>query len=63
MAESRLKADYKYKAKHIKRVPLDMQITEYEELKVAATASGQTVNGYIKAAIREKMEREQADTN
>lgn len=58
-SQAQLKATAKYKAKNYKRVPLDMQLSEYEELKETATASGQTVNGYIKAAIREKMEREQ----
>lgn len=48
-----------YKKENIKRVPLDMQKTEYEELKAAATASGEKVNEYIKKAIRERMERKQ----
>ena len=48
----------KYKAENIKRVPLDMQITDYQELKAAAGAAGEKVNQYIKQAIRERMERE-----
>ena len=43
---------YEYKAKNIKRVPLDMPITEYDQLKQAAVAAGMTVNGFIKQAIR-----------
>ena len=46
---------YEYKAKNIKRVPLDMPITEYEQLKQAAVAAGMTVNGFIKQAIRAAM--------
>ena len=46
---------YEYKAKNIKRVPLDMPITEYEQMKQAAAASGLTVNGFIKQAIRAAM--------
>lgn len=46
-------ASVKYKAAKIKRVPLDLQISEYEELKQAAVASGMSVNGYIKQAIRD----------
>ena len=49
---------YDYKAKNIKRVPLDLQLTEYLEIKAAAEASGESVNGFIKTAIRQRMERE-----
>lgn len=43
---------YEYKANKIKRVPLDMQLSDYEELKQAAEAAGLSVNGFIKAAIK-----------
>ena len=56
--EAQKKAIEKYKAKNIKRVPLDMQLSDYDALKAAATEAGQPVNGYIKQAIAEKMERE-----
>lgn len=49
---------YDYKAKKIKRIPLDVQLSDYELIKVAADASGETVNGYIKTAIRLRMERD-----
>ena len=45
-------AQYRYNAAHLKRVPLDLQLSEYEELKQAAVASGMSVNGFIKQAIR-----------
>lgn len=51
-------ATYKYREKRIKRVPLDMQIPDYERLKSAAEAAGESVNGYIKAAIQMRMEKE-----
>lgn len=51
------KAAVKYKAENIKRVPLDMQKTEYEALKIAAEACGEKVNQYIKKAIKLRMER------
>ena len=50
------KATVKYKAENIKRVPLDMQKTEYEALKAAAEACGEKVNQYIKRAIKRSME-------
>lgn len=56
--EASYKAANRYKEKNIKRVPLDMQIAEYEELKAAADANGEKVNAYIKAAIRQRMDRE-----
>lgn len=46
-----------HKAK-IKRVPLDMQIPDYEELKAHAESRGETVNGFLKRAISETMERD-----
>lgn len=58
--ESTYKASVKYRAAKIKRVPLDMQLSEYEELKQASAAAGVPVNTYIKQAIREKMQRDQA---
>lgn len=55
--ESSYKAANAYKKQNIKRVPLDMQIAEYEQLKVAADACGEKVNEYIKNAIRERMKQ------
>lgn len=56
--EKGYQASVKYKAQKIKRVPLDMQITEYEKVKAYAQAQGESVNGFIKQAIRERMERD-----
>lgn len=58
--ESRKKATMKYAAANIHRIPLDVQNEEYERIKAAATAAGESVNGYIKAAIRQRMESETA---
>ena len=48
----------KYKSEKIKRVPLDMQKEEYEQLKCAAEAKGERVNEFIKKAIRQRIEEE-----
>ena len=56
--ENGYKSSVKYKANNIKRVPLDMQIADYEELKTAADKAGEKVNQYIKNAIKQRMERE-----
>lgn len=56
--EASKKADMKYKKAHIKRIPLDVQREKYDEIKSAADRAGETVNGYIKKAIEERMQRE-----
>lgn len=58
-SKAQIKANLKYKKNHYKRVPLEMQITEYEKLKSAADSKNESVNGYIKKAINERIEREQ----
>lgn len=56
--EAGYNASKKYKEKNIKRVPLDMQIDEYNKVKAAAEQAGEKVNTYIKNAIAQRMERE-----
>lgn len=51
-------AQYRYNAKHLKRVPLDMQIKDYALLKAHAEARGESINGFIKRAIAETIERD-----
>ena len=50
--------DIEYARKNIKRVPLDMQNKDYEDLQKAASAAGEKINRYIKNAIAQRMERE-----
>ncbi|MBR3276092.1 MAG: hypothetical protein IKG08_05735 [Eubacterium sp.] len=47
-----------YRKQNLKRVPLDLTKEKYQEVKDAAERSGSSVNGYIKTAIDEKIERE-----
>ena len=58
--EDTYKASKAYKEKKIKRVPLDMQISDYDHLKAVADSCGEKVNEYIKKAIRLRMEQEGA---
>lgn len=51
----------KYALDNLKRVPLDIKKTEYEAVKAHATARGEKVNGFIKRAIRETMERDKEE--
>lgn len=47
-----------YRSEHkIKRVPLDMPLSDYETLVDAATQAGETVNGFIKRAISDRIAR------
>ena len=40
-----------YAKTHLKRIPLEVQLSKFEEIKAAAEAAGQSVNGYIKEAV------------
>ena len=55
---TKAKYDIEYAKNKLKRIPLDVQKEKYEEIKAAATAAGESVNGYIKKAVDERMERE-----
>lgn len=58
LTESQKRARYNYAKKALKRIPLDVQKEKYEQIKAAADAAGEKVNGYIKKAIDERMARE-----
>ena len=57
--ENKVKYNLEYAKKNLKRIPLDVQKEKYEEIKAAADRIGETVNGYIKKAIDERMQREE----
>lgn len=59
MADKYMKKRIKYAKEHLKRVPLDLQLKDYEELKAYTERTGETVNGFIKRAIREAMKRDE----
>ena len=48
--------EYK-KNNKIKRVPLDMREDDLEALKKFAASHGETLNGFIKTAIKERVDR------
>lgn len=47
-----------YAKNNLKRIPLDVQKTKYDEIKAAADKVNETVNGYIKKSIDMRMESE-----
>lgn len=57
---TKAKYDIEYAKNKLKRIPLDVQKKKYEEIKAAATAAGESVNGYIKKAVDQRMERDNA---
>lgn len=61
-SETKKQYNLEYAKKKLKRIPLDVQIEKYEEIKCAATNANKTVNGYIKEAIDEKIQREMNGT-
>lgn len=56
--ESQKRANAKYIKSHIKRIPLDVQNDFYDQVKEAAAAAGESVNGFIKRAIIETAEND-----
>lgn len=50
--------DLKYAKEHYKRVPLNLTNETYIQVKAAAEKSGESVNGYIKTAVEQRMQRE-----
>lgn len=49
--ESKKQYDMQYAKDKLKRIPLNVQKEKYEEIKAAADAAGEPINGYIKKAI------------
>lgn len=47
-----------YHKTKLKRVPLDLPISKYEEIKAHTQERSESVNGFIKRAIEEQMKRD-----
>lgn len=54
--ENKKQYSLEYAKKHIKRIPLDVQLDKFEEIKKASEEAGETINGYIKKAIDTRLE-------
>lgn len=52
-----------YAKNNLKRIPLDVQKTKYDEIKAAADKVNETVNGYIKKSIDMRMKSESDSNN
>ena len=56
--EKKTQYNIEYAKKKLKRVPLDLQIDKYNQIKSHAESRSESVNGFIKRAIDETMERD-----
>lgn len=56
--EKKKNYDLQYQKDNLKRIPLSVQKSKYEEIKAAADNANETVNGYIKKSIDMRMESE-----
>jgi len=57
------KYDIEYRKKNLKRVVLDLQLPFYEQLKDASDKEGESVSGYIKKAIKTRLESDSKGHN
>ncbi len=59
MADKAKKTQYdiKYAKENLKRIPLDVRKEKYIEIKETAERENETVNGFIKKAIDERISR------
>lgn len=57
-SESRKRASIKYAKENLKRIPLDVKLSVYSEIQAHAEAQGESLNGFIKRAIMETIERD-----
>ena len=60
LTDAQKKASTKYKERAIKRIPLDVPKADYEIIKAHSERMNESVNGFIKRAINETMERDSA---
>lgn len=56
--EAQKRATAKYKREKLKRIPFEVSKEKYDEIKSFTDSKGETVNGFIKRAIDETMQRE-----
>ena len=56
--EKKTKYDIEYKKAHLKRIPLDVTKDKYQEIKTTADKKGETVNGFIKKAIDDRLSQD-----
>lgn len=56
--KKKIKYIMQYAKDNYKRIPLDVRIEDYERFLKASQKANESLNGYIKKAINERIERE-----
>lgn len=57
-SEAQKRASIKWQKENLKRIPLDVTLEKYKEIKAHSEDMGESVNGFIKRAINEAIERD-----
>ena len=57
-SKAQMQSSMRYAKKRLKRIPLDVPNEKYNEIARHAYKRGETVNGFIKRAINEAMQRD-----
>ena len=55
--DAQIRASIKWQKENYSRIPLDVSKEYHEQLKEVANNCGMSLNGFIKQAIAEKLER------
>ena len=63
ISEQRKEYLYGYQKSKLKRIPLDVKKQKYQQIKAAAERAGESVNGYIKKAIDDRIEHESSGSS
>lgn len=58
LVNAQKQVQYNHVRESLRHILLGIQKEKYEEIKAAADHAGESVNGYIKKAINERMERD-----
>lgn len=61
LSEARKQATQRYVAKTYKRIPLDVRKEDYVVIKSTADIVGESVNGFIKQAINDRIAKVRGD--
>ena len=54
--ENKYKYINKYKKENLKRIPFEVPIDKYNQIKEHTTKTGESVNGFLKRAVDSTME-------
>ena len=56
--KAQMQSSIQHMKKYYKRIPLDVKLEKYDEIKAHVEKNSESVNGFIKRAIDETIERD-----